>query len=139
MSKSKWNEMSFRPGRKKTGGRKAGVPNKATTKCGATIADLARTVTPEAFNKLIALMRRSKNEIVQLRAAEAILDRGVGKAPLFIGAGATQPGVYPTPEEVKAELDRRGITLEIMNMASRLIEYADDKATTIDARPVNGG
>ena len=60
---------------RKTGGRHAGTPNKAT----AEIKEVARQYGTEAVEKLAELMRSNDNPQVQRAAAEALLDRGYGK------------------------------------------------------------
>jgi hypothetical protein len=131
MSNPKSNSTSFKPGRGKTGGRKKGVPNKTTLKNGATIVEMARTMVPEAFAKLIELMREGETQMVQLHAANAILDRGVGRAPLVMHGMLVGDVVLRTPEQVYAELQRRGITPEMMSMLPRMME----KANVIDNEP----
>ena len=44
------------------------------------VADLARSYTIEAINTLVELMRDGKDERVRGTAAQALLDRGWGKA-----------------------------------------------------------
>lgn len=48
------------------------------------IAELARTHTEEAIEKLVTLMRNSESDDIQFRCAEALLNRGYGRAPLAI-------------------------------------------------------
>ena len=62
-------------GKAKTGGRKKGVPNKAT----AEVKALAQEHGPEMIRKLLALTK-SEDERIQLAAIIAMLDRGYGKA-----------------------------------------------------------
>jgi hypothetical protein len=141
MSNPKSNSTSFKPGREKTGGRRKGALNKATLKSGATIAEMARTTVPEAFDKLIELMREGETQMVQLHAANAILDRGLGRAPLVMQGTLVGNVVLRTPEQVYAELQRRGITPEMMSALPRMLE----KANVIDNEPrepaaaANGG
>jgi hypothetical protein len=141
MSNPKSNSTSFKLGRKKTGGRRKGAVNKATLKYGATIVEMARTMAPEAFDTLIELMREGKTEMVRLHAANAILDRGVGRAPLVMHGTLVGNVVLRTPEQVYAELQRRGITPEMLSMLPRMME----KANVIDNEPrepaagTNGG
>src|ERR1700730_11111960 len=60
---------------RKTGGRKAGTPNKAT----ADIKALAQAAAPAAFAKVVRLASSAKSEQVQLKDIEIILDRAYGK------------------------------------------------------------
>jgi hypothetical protein len=50
-----------------------------------TISQLAKAYTEEAIDKLAEIMRTGKTEQAQVRAAEALLDRGWGKAPQHVG------------------------------------------------------
>lgn len=49
-------------------------------KVAAELKELARQHGPEAIQKLVDLMRAADKQEVQARAAEALLDRGYGKA-----------------------------------------------------------
>ena len=60
----------------KTGGRVAGTPNKAT----AELKALAQEHGPAAVAKLRHLMENAASEQAQIAAANALLDRGYGKA-----------------------------------------------------------
>ena len=48
------------------------------------VADLARSYTTEAIDTLVALMRTGKDERVRGTAAQALLDRGWGKAKVEV-------------------------------------------------------
>jgi hypothetical protein len=48
------------------------------------VAELARSYTTEAINTLLALMRNGKDERVRGTAAQALLDRGWGKAKVEV-------------------------------------------------------
>lgn len=63
----------------KTGGRKAGTPNKSTTE----VKELAEAYTKEALDRL-AFWMRSDNAKASVSAAIAILDRGHGKPSQII-------------------------------------------------------
>ena len=57
-----------------------------------TISQLAKAYTEEAIEKLAEIMRTGKTEQAQVRAAEALLDRGWGRAPQHIGGnGGGEP------------------------------------------------
>ncbi len=60
---------------RKTGGRKAGTPNKAT----AEIRELAMLHGPAAIRRLVLLMRGPGP--VAVAACRELLDRGYGKSP----------------------------------------------------------
>jgi hypothetical protein len=49
------------------------------------ISQLAKAYTEEAIEKLAEIMRAGKTEQAQVRVAEALLDRGWGKASQHIG------------------------------------------------------
>ncbi|MDA9013577.1 DUF5681 domain-containing protein [Alphaproteobacteria bacterium] len=52
------------------------------------VAELARSYTLEAIDTLVELMRDGKDERVRGTAAQALLDRGWGKAKLEVVTGA---------------------------------------------------
>ena len=52
------------------------------------VAELARSYTVEAIETLVELMRDGKDERVRGTAAQALLDRGWGKAKLEVVTGA---------------------------------------------------
>ena len=62
-------------GKSKTGGRKKGVPNKAT----AEIKALAQEHGPKMIKKLVVLTD-SEDERTQIAAIRELLDRGYGRA-----------------------------------------------------------
>ena len=59
----------------KTGGRKAGTPNKAT----ADIKAAAQAYTEDALATLAQIMKAGESEAARVAAANSILDRGFGK------------------------------------------------------------
>lgn len=60
---------------KKTGGRKAGVPNKAT----AEVKEIAQQYGPKAVTALARIMRSGDTDQAKVSACREILDRGYGK------------------------------------------------------------
>ena len=72
---------------KKTGGRVAGTPNKAT----AEIKDAARVHGPECIELLWTLARTSETDGTRVAAIKEILDRGYGKATQLIGGDEDAP------------------------------------------------
>ena len=52
------------------------------------VAELARSYTVEAIDTLVELMRDGKDERVRGTAAQALLDRGWGKAKVEVFTGA---------------------------------------------------
>ena len=59
----------------KTGGRKAGTPNKAT----AEVKELASKFAPAAIVELARLATEAESEAARVAAANSILDRAYGK------------------------------------------------------------
>ena len=53
-----------------------------------SVAELARSYTVEAIDTLVELMRDGKDERVRGTAAQALLDRGWGKAKVEVVTGA---------------------------------------------------
>lgn len=62
---------------KKTGGRKKGVPNKAT----AEMKALALTYVPAVIKEMARLSRKAKSELARVAAGREILDRAMGRPP----------------------------------------------------------
>ena len=58
------------------------------------VADLARSYTTEAIDTLVALMRAGKDERVRGTAAQALLDRGWGKAKVGRGRNRREAGLH---------------------------------------------
>ena len=76
-----------KPGERR-GGRKKGTPNKAT----ASIKDAAREYTDGALLTLAEIMRDDQQPgAARVSAANAILDRGYGKATTMIGGDEDNP------------------------------------------------
>lgn len=68
--------MNTKPKRQKTGGRKAGTPNKAT----ASVREAAQEYTTDALNTLVAVMNDDTQPgAARVAAANSVLDRGYGK------------------------------------------------------------
>jgi hypothetical protein len=61
----------------KTGGRKAGTPNKVT----AEIRELAQKYAPDALVELARLATKAESEASRIGAIKEILDRAYGKSP----------------------------------------------------------
>lgn len=72
---------------KKTGGRVAGTPNKAT----AEVKSLARMYGAQIIEHLYGLALGAENEAAQIAAAKELLDRGYGKATQMVGGDADNP------------------------------------------------
>src|SRR5689334_4191692 len=64
-----------RPGGPKTGGRRAGTPNRSTR----LIRELAQQYTAEALERLADLMRHAESEAARVAAIKELLDRAHGR------------------------------------------------------------
>jgi hypothetical protein len=60
----------------KTGGRRAGTPNKVT----ADIKALAQNYAADAITMLATILTTSENDSARIAAAKELLDRGYGRA-----------------------------------------------------------
>lgn len=80
----------------KTGGRKAGTPNKVT----ADIKALAQNYAADAITMLATILTTSENDSARISAAKELLDRGYGRASQAV--------------EVNGEV---GLTVEIIKFA----------------------
>ncbi len=67
--------MPRQKGTPKTGGRKKGVPNKAT----AEVKKAAQEHTEAAIKVLVEVAENGESEAARVSAANALLDRGHGK------------------------------------------------------------
>lgn len=87
---------------KKTGGRRAGTPNKAT----AALKELAEPYAPEALETLREIMANGESDAARVSAAREILDRAYGKAcqPL---SGPDEKPLVPKKEISLEEAARR--------------------------------
>lgn len=73
---------------KKTGGRVAGTPNKAT----ADIKALAGEYTEDAIAELARLARSAESEAARVSAIKELLDRGHGKPAQAVEVGGKDGG-----------------------------------------------
>lgn len=71
---------------RKTGGRKAGVPNKATR----DIKAIAQLHGPEIINGFLKLFRSADSDMAKIAAGKEILDRAYGKATQKIADDADE-------------------------------------------------
>lgn len=69
---------------RKTGGRVAGTPNKAT----ADVKAAAQQYTSEAVEALATIMRDSDSDAAKVAAIKEILDRGHGKSKQSVDVDA---------------------------------------------------
>jgi hypothetical protein len=80
----------------KTGGRKAGTPNKAT----ADIKAAAQAYTEDALATLAQIMKAGESEAARVAAANSILDRGFGKPRQAVDLDAQVKAEFSTIELV---------------------------------------
>lgn len=77
---------------KKTGGRQAGTPNRAT----ASLKALAQQYSTEAIAVLVDVMKDAKApHAARVSAADKLLDRGYGRPPQALTDGDGKP-LLPT-------------------------------------------
>ena len=110
----------------KTGGRKAGTPNKAT----ATLREAAQVYTRQALNVLVAVATDAgAPHAARVSAAVALLDRGHGRPGIVEGDQPDVPGGL-TPEmlqkmdahyeAVMVNVERQRITFKARSERIRL-------------------
>ena len=107
MSKRKSNPTSFRPGRKKTGGRKPGAPNKMTVAVKDAIATAADRIG--GIDRLVRWINQSpRNERLFWTQMYTRL------LPLQINTKVerTDTAIYKTVEEFRVALIERGMPEE---------------------------
>jgi len=103
---------------KKTGGRKPGVPNKATRE----LKELAQPYAPKAFDTLLWIMEHGQTEAARVAAAREVLDRGYGRPA---GSG-TQVNVSATGQQATAIVCTEEEREALQEQRERLL--ADSKA-----------
>jgi hypothetical protein len=105
--------MAGKKGRSGGARRYAGRPRNSVRNAQdrKALALAASEYTMEALETMVKLMRGAKQESVKLQAADRILDRAIGKAPMQIDITALRHDqiVYRSAEEIRAELVRRGV------------------------------
>ncbi len=97
----------------KSGGRKKGVPNKAT----AEIREHAQRYTVEALEGLAQIARESSSDAVRVSAWNALLDRGWGKPILGVDLGL--------------EVAITGIERRIIDVSPAGIEHLEGEAVEV--------
>ena len=95
--------------RPKTGGRKAGTPNKYTL----AVKEAAQKFGQAALDELARLMTTSESDSVRVAACNAILDRAYGK-PLAPIAHTGKDDTILTENISMLELARRSAFLMVM-------------------------
>jgi hypothetical protein len=84
---AKTSNRGSAPGERR-GGRKAGVPNKAT----ASLKEIARQYTDDALETLATIMgNEGEPAAARVSAANALLDRGYGKPSQLLGGDTDNP------------------------------------------------
>lgn len=111
---------------KKTGGRKAGVPNKATRE----LKEIARQYAPEAFQTLREIMEHGKTEAARVAAAREVLDRGYGRP---IGSG-TQVNVTATGQQASAIVCTEDERKALIEQRERLLARREKAASMTSER-----
>jgi hypothetical protein len=99
-----------RGGKRPGAGRPQGALNRATESQRATLSELARDHTEEAVAALVDVMRNGASESARIAAANAVLDRGFGKAAAYLDLDSTSSDGTMTPkvrELTSEEIDAR--------------------------------
>src|SRR5262249_46964508 len=110
------NNGQFTPGHSKQGARRKGRRNKI----GADVRELAQEHTPAAIKTLVEVMRDDEAPpTARVMAANALLDRGHGKAPQAITGPEGRPLV-----EVNIDIVRAKLLGELKRIAA--VEYTKD-------------
>lgn len=94
--------MAFKPGHVKTGGRKAGTPNKRTI----ALVEAAGQYTAEALGVIVSTMRQQQDGELRLRAAAELLNRAVGRPAQALHLGDARGDVidWGTMDDRKIDL-----------------------------------
>ncbi len=71
-------------GKRPGAGRPKGAKDKLTREAGASLAEIAREHTESAISTLVQIAVSGESEAARVSAANALLDRGYGKAPQSI-------------------------------------------------------
>lgn len=95
---------SKRGGARKGAGRPTGRQNTATRSQGASLGELARKHTADALKVLVEVAKKSESDSARVAAANAILDRGYGKARQAVEHSGTI-GTYDLTRVTDEQLD----------------------------------
>lgn len=109
--------MAQRGGKREGAGRPKGAKDRSTREQGATLGELARSHTDTAMKALVAIVTSGQSEAAVIAAANAILDRGYGKAPQSLEVSG--PGGNPV------RVDLSNLTIE-EKMALAKVKIADE-------------
>lgn len=112
-----------RPFRKGQSGNPGGRP-----KVAAEIRDLAQQHGPDAVKKLVALMKSAAREDVQVRAAEALLDRGYGRPGQALELTGKDGGPLTCTEKREWHLEL--LTKDEIVIFRRLVQKATRRVPT---------
>lgn len=85
-------------------GRPRGAKDKLTREAGATISEMAREYTRDALMALVVIAQSGESEAARVSAANALLDRGYGKAPQAIEHTGKNGGPIQTEDVTTADL-----------------------------------
>lgn len=96
--------MTQRGGKRVGAGRPKGAKDKLTREAGATISEMAREYTSDALMALVAIAQSGESEAARVSAANALLDRGYGKAPQAIEHTGKNGGPIQTEDVTTADL-----------------------------------
>lgn len=97
----------------KTGGRKKGVPNKAT----ASLKEAAQVYTEQALQTLANIMTAGESEAARVAAANSILDRGYGKPKQTVEASGPDGG----PIQTEGTIDTSGLSTEQLRAVASIV------------------
>jgi hypothetical protein len=110
---------AFKPGQS---GNPGGRPK-------SDVVSLARQHTPEAINRLVALMRQDDDFDIAIQATTALLDRGWGKPPQAllaqVNGNVTITGIDKPPEiteSYESWLERIRNELDLLERESKSLE-----------------
>lgn len=100
--------MAQMGGKREGAGRPKGAKDRLTREAGATISELARKHTSIALETLVQIATSGESDAARVSAANALLDRGYGKAPQAIEHTSPDGSMSPaTPSAILAALDRK--------------------------------
>jgi hypothetical protein len=85
------------------------------------LTELARSHAPEALDKIVAIMRQRSSRL-SLKAAEIILDRAWGKAPVAVTGEAGEGPIKHAFEVSWKHHDTGGVTLDLAPKEPILLE-----------------
>jgi hypothetical protein len=120
-------------GARKFAGRKTNSVPAAEDRRALAVAAAAYTM--EALDTMVELMRSAESESVRLMAADRILDRAIGKAPMTVDVTALRHDeiVYKTPQDiVRALIEERGVNPLLIEHMTKLTDVTPSKPSDSD-------